>query len=275
MRTPMVFCLSFALFAMGGGTSTRGCNDADELSDFTTPSSVRITPANPSIAVNGTQQFTAVVTFLDGHTEERTSSAAWSSSNTAVATIDTTGLANGVSAGTSTIRATVQDVSATTTLTVTTTQPAASMSGGPKSVIVTLKESSRSFGYVVDEAGDRLLLYVVVDRVLEPAGELRLAGGSRPVWLTVHPSGNYLYVLNQDAKSVSGFVLNAWSGAPHPMGSPFILSGRPEALEFDTAGDVATVSLLDSWDVQRFRIRRETGELVPVEAGEGPEASTQ
>ncbi len=261
MRSPLVFCLSFALFALGGGTSTRGCGDADELTDFTTASSMRITPANPTIGQGGTQQFTAVVTFRDGHMEDRMNSVAWSSSNTAVATIDSDGLATGVGPGTSTIRGTFQDVSAATTLTVTASQPAVSITGGAKSIIVTLTESSRSFAYVADEEADRLLLYVVVDGELEPSGEVRLAPGSRPVGIVVHPTGRFLYVVNQRAKNAAGFYLNAWSGALHPLAPPFALQGRPEAIEFDTTGDFATVTLLESWEVPRFRILPETGEM--------------
>ncbi|MGH9603487.1 MAG: Ig-like domain-containing protein [Terriglobales bacterium] len=264
MRSPLVFCLSFALFALAGGTSPRGCGE-DPLDAIFTASSMRITPANPTIAQGSTQQFTAVVTFRDGHTEDLMSSVAWSSSNTAVATINSTGLASGVGPGTTTIRGSFQDVSSTTTLTVTATQPAASISGGSKNAMVTINESSRSFAYVADEAADRLLLYVVLDGALEPAGELRFAPGSRPAGLAVHPSGEFLYVINQDAKNVAGFALNAWSGTLTPIGPPVALLGSPEAIEFDTAGEVATVTILESWEAQRLRIQSETGEMLPME----------
>ncbi len=270
MRSPTVFCLSFALFAFSGfGTGPAlncggGCSDECTF-DFATPSSIRITPANPSIVQGGTQQFTAVVTFRDGHTEDLMGSASWNSSSTAVATINNNGLATGVSPGASTIRAAFEDVSATTVLTVTATPPALSISGGSRSVLVTLTESSRSFAYVADEEEDRLLLYVVVDGALEPSGELRFPRGSRPVGIVVHPSGQFLYVINQGAKNVAGFALGAWSGALTPLGAPVALSGRPEALEFDTRGEFATVTLLDSWEVQRLRILPETGEMMSVE----------
>ena len=49
--------------------------------------SIAVTPANPSIALGGTQQFTATGTYSDGSTQNLTSSATWASSSTTVATI--------------------------------------------------------------------------------------------------------------------------------------------------------------------------------------------
>jgi hypothetical protein len=83
--------------------------------------SISVTPANPSIAVSATQQFTATGTYSDGSTQNLSSQVTWSSSNTAVATINSSGLASGVSTGSTTITATSGNVSGTTTLTVNTT----------------------------------------------------------------------------------------------------------------------------------------------------------
>ena len=83
-------------------------------------SSIAITPTNPSIAKGATQQFTATGTFGDGSTQNLTSTATWSSSNTAVATINSAGLASAVGTGSTTIQAISGSVSASTTLTVTT-----------------------------------------------------------------------------------------------------------------------------------------------------------
>ncbi len=81
--------------------------------------SIAVTPANPSIAAGAHQQFTATGTYSDGSHQDLTSSATWSSSVTSVATITTTGLATGVAAGTTTIKAASGTISGTTTLTVT------------------------------------------------------------------------------------------------------------------------------------------------------------
>lgn len=84
--------------------------------------SIAVTPSNPSIAAGNTQQFTATGTYSDGSQQNLTSSASWSSSNTAIATISSGGLATGVAAGSATITATSGSVSNSTGITVTSSQ---------------------------------------------------------------------------------------------------------------------------------------------------------
>src|SRR6202030_1773288 len=75
--------------------------------------SIAVTPANPSIAKNATQQFTATGTYSDNSTQNLTSSVTWSSTNTAVATITSAGLATGVGTGSTTISAASGSISGT------------------------------------------------------------------------------------------------------------------------------------------------------------------
>jgi uncharacterized protein YjdB len=73
-----------------------------------TLASIAITPATPSIAAGNTLQLAATGTYTDGTTQDLTDSVAWASATASVATINpTTGLAVGVSAGTSNITATL------------------------------------------------------------------------------------------------------------------------------------------------------------------------
>jgi hypothetical protein len=81
--------------------------------------SISVTPTNPSISVGAHQQFTATGTYSDGSHQDLTNSATWTSSSPSVATISSTGLATGVAAGNTTIKAASGAVSGTTTLTVT------------------------------------------------------------------------------------------------------------------------------------------------------------
>lgn len=84
-------------------------------------SSIAISPINPSVSLASTttQQFTATATFTDGSTRDVSSSVTWSSSNTTIATINSTGLATLIKAGTTTIKATSGAITQQTTLTVT------------------------------------------------------------------------------------------------------------------------------------------------------------
>ena len=89
----------------------------------TTPTltAITVTPANPAIALGTTQptqQFAATGTYSDGSTKVLTSTANWISSNPAVATVNTTGLATGMTAGTTTISATSGTITGSTVLTV-------------------------------------------------------------------------------------------------------------------------------------------------------------
>ncbi len=81
--------------------------------------SIVVTPANPSILVGGTEQFSAVGTYSDSSTQNITATVAWTSSNTFVATVGaSTGLATGKTAGTANIQAALSGISGATGLTV-------------------------------------------------------------------------------------------------------------------------------------------------------------
>jgi trimeric autotransporter adhesin len=79
--------------------------------------SINVSPATPSVATGQTQQFTATGIYTD-NSQQAIASAAWSSSSTSVATINSGGLATAVAVGTTTITATANGMSGTTTLTV-------------------------------------------------------------------------------------------------------------------------------------------------------------
>jgi len=85
--------------------------------------SIGVTPGNPSIANGLTNQFIATGVYTDNSTQDLTTSAAWMSSNTAVASISNApashGLATGVSPGSVTISAASGSVSGSTILSVT------------------------------------------------------------------------------------------------------------------------------------------------------------
>ena len=80
--------------------------------------SIAVTPANPSMAIGTTRQFTATGTFSDSSTQDITTSVLWSSSAPTVATINNQGTATSIKVGTSTITATLGAASGSTTLTV-------------------------------------------------------------------------------------------------------------------------------------------------------------
>lgn len=82
-------------------------------------SSLTITPGSATIAASTSQQFSAIGTFNDGSTHNLTAQAAWTSSDSTVATIGSAnGVAKGVTPGTVTISATLGTFTASSTLNV-------------------------------------------------------------------------------------------------------------------------------------------------------------
>ncbi len=84
--------------------------------------SIDLTPTNPTVTVEENQQFTATGNYSDESTEDITTSVAWDSSDTEVATVSndpgSEGLASTIAEGSTTITATSGAISGDTTLTV-------------------------------------------------------------------------------------------------------------------------------------------------------------
>ena len=81
--------------------------------------SITVTPTNPSILIETTQQFMAVGSYSDGSTQNLTNFVTWSSSNTGVDAISASGLATANGVGTSIVQASSSGAKGSTTLTVT------------------------------------------------------------------------------------------------------------------------------------------------------------
>ena len=124
----------------GGATST-----ADTLTVTAAVATVTLAPLAPAIQVGQTQQFTATAKDAGGNPLTGLSFT-WASSSTATATIDSSGLATGVAAGTTQITAAAGGVtSAPDTLTVNvagTVSGTAAMGAPLANLTVTLKDST-------------------------------------------------------------------------------------------------------------------------------------
>jgi hypothetical protein len=88
-----------------------------------TLSSVAITPLSPSIAQGGAEQFVLTGTFSDGSTQTLTSSATWTSSQSSVASINSSGFATSKGGGVTIITAASGSLNGSTTLVVTPATP--------------------------------------------------------------------------------------------------------------------------------------------------------
>ncbi|HEV2117874.1 MAG TPA: Ig-like domain-containing protein [Terriglobales bacterium] len=81
--------------------------------------SIAVAPAASSLPVNTSLQFTATGTYKDGSSRDLTALVNWASSSNATATINPSGLATGMAAGSTTISATLGGIKGSTSLSVT------------------------------------------------------------------------------------------------------------------------------------------------------------
>jgi trimeric autotransporter adhesin len=80
--------------------------------------SIAVTPANSTMPIGASKQFVATGTFSDSSTQDITASVGWSSSNAAVAAINSTGLVTSTVTGTTKISAILGAITGSTGLTV-------------------------------------------------------------------------------------------------------------------------------------------------------------
>jgi uncharacterized protein YjdB len=98
-----------------------GCSGGGTKRPEVTLDAITVLPADPTIARGGTKQFSATGIYADGSSVPLTTGVVWASSDTAVATIGSSGLATGgavATTGTTTISATFEGKTGQTTLTV-------------------------------------------------------------------------------------------------------------------------------------------------------------
>jgi uncharacterized protein YjdB len=135
-RSEQSAATSLANLAIQAGSGTHTvCNFAITSSAPPVPvASVSVSPASASVTVGQTVQLTATPKDANG-TALTGRVVTWASSNTAVATVNGSGLVTGVAAGSATITATSEGQSGTSALTVTPV-PVASVSVSPASASV-------------------------------------------------------------------------------------------------------------------------------------------
>jgi hypothetical protein len=81
--------------------------------------SISVSPTSASVSVGGNQQLTATGNYSDGSKQNLTTSVAWSSSSSGIASVSAAGLVTGVSAGSATITAALNSISGSSSISVT------------------------------------------------------------------------------------------------------------------------------------------------------------
>lgn len=213
---------------------------------------VAVAPPSANVAVNGTQQFTATVT---------------GTANTAV-----TWQVNNINGG----NATVGTVSGTglytaplsvpspATVTIKAISSADNTKSGTATVTVSAAAVAR-FAYVSSFPDDKIAIFSVDNStgLLTPSTTVSLAPGSNPSFLGMHPSGKFLYSLNQGSNTISIFTVNTTTGALTSTGSAATSAG-PFYMVFSPSGNFAYVTCDAASAVLAFSVNTTTGALTPV-----------
>jgi 6-phosphogluconolactonase (cycloisomerase 2 family) len=95
-----------------------------------------------------------------------------------------------------------------------------------------------------------------------------LAESSNPGSVALHPSGQFVYVLNQQTSgSVSMFSIDAGSGVLKLIAPAVSAGDTPSAIALDPLGRFAYVANLNSGTISMYTVDATTGHLAPIGAG--------
>ncbi len=225
-------------------------------------SSVKLTPANPTLAIAGTQQIILVETFIDGTTNhESPTNTTWISKDPAVATINKMGISTGVSAGTATIEGSHKGNNATTVITVTAAADVPiAVQGDSQTLQVKNLRTGQEMTFTANRSGDSITVSPRNEGMV--ASETSVLPGRGPGWLAIDPTGKYLYVVNQTSENISAFAID-WKTASlyEVVASPFAAGAKPWSIAVDLDGATLSVAHSRDSEVSRFRIDLATGGL--------------
>jgi hypothetical protein len=163
---PIVYTTQSATFYLCAATSQfGGCQQHVNIVMTVNPippTSITISPANPTVSVGGTQQLTATAFWAStGHTQDVTNISTWFSDNTTVATIDSNGVASGLTVGTSSVFATYLGLRDGVTLTVTGVVGTTSLEG--KWVLFETASSPTAGGRCFNQVSPTRCFYALLD----------------------------------------------------------------------------------------------------------------
>lgn len=284
--------IALMLSACGGGGGSSGSSSGGSTPPQTqtpTVSSITVGPSNAEVVAGLTLQLTATAIYSDGSQKDISSTATWSSSDTAKATVSGLGLATGVAAGTSSLSAVWSGVTGSNTLTV---QPPNLVSvvispSKPSVGVGTLLQFKATGSYTDGSTQDLTSSAVWNSSVTATAtmgsapnsvGLATAAGlgtteisatvsGMSPAPATMTVTATiYAYATNFDDDTVSQYVLGG-TGALAPLATASVATGhKPFSITMESTGQFVYVSNWGSSDVSQYRIGAD-GNLTAIGSG--------
>ncbi len=258
--------------------------------------SIALTPLQPSITVANTLQFAASGNFTDGSRQDLTTTATWTSSNPAVASISNSGgsqgLATAVAKGTTTISVAAGSLSDSTPLTVKPALVSIRVLPANGSIPLTTALQFRAIGNFSDSsqqdlttsatwnssdptaatmsnsAGSAGLATPVAEgttTISASMGSLSDSTGLR-VTALVPGQARFAYVTNLFDSTVSIYLVDGSSGQLTPNGAPQFVSqmSTPNAVVADPAGKFLYVADRGTFKLFGYTIDATTGFLTPI-----------
>ena len=128
----------------GGGNSGTSNGLVSNVGTTASLSSIMVTPGAASIQAGSAQQFSAMGTYSDGSSKDITATVQWSSSNASVASVSSSGMANGAASGQTTVIAKSGTVQGTASLTVSSSGGGGGGGSSPTLISVTVSAAASS-----------------------------------------------------------------------------------------------------------------------------------
>lgn len=190
--------------------------------------SIAITPASPNIAPGATQKLTSTGTYSDGSTADITASVTWTPNTPAIATINSAGLATGITAGWSRFTASLGGISGSTVIPVLTVEvePNNTLAAAtPMTPTVTMTGQLSSITdldyYQVTATGSGAISVAITAKaqlsvsagwtisILDPAGKTLSSAScttcSKPLNAGISAAGTYYVLVQADTVTYSTF----------------------------------------------------------------------
>jgi DNA-binding beta-propeller fold protein YncE len=282
-----VSCLKHIALGLVVAVASVACSDGDG-SHRPSLASISVTPANPSIPMGLSQQFTATGTYSNGNVQDLNGSVVWASSKTDVATISSSGVAQSVTVGDTTVTASSGTVTGSTILTVT-PPTLVSITVTPVNPEIALGDSQpfTATGTLTDGSAQDLTKTATwsssdanVLLLNNSTGRNGVANTRGPGPVTVSATSGsiagataasvvrrtpqFLYATNMGSSDISAFSVDPATGTLSPIpGSPFATTNGATSIAVSRNFKFAYTADFASSQISAFSINSD-GSLTPV-----------
>ena len=127
--------------------------------------------------------------------------------------------------------------------------------------------TGQGYAYVANQYENTISQYTIgADGALTPMSPAKVATGETPEWITVDPSGKYVYVANAKptpAGRIYQYTISA-DGTLSPMSIPWVSAGTyPESIAIDPSGKYAYVANNQSNNISEYMLGTD-GALISI-----------